>query len=165
MNKIFNIFIKILFSFFGIGYIPKVSEIFAGILTLLLVSQLPEENRAEYILVIILIIFLTFILFFNKFFENPSTKSIIVINKVAGISITMFSPIIVYTYEWLALSFVMFFVFFYIKIFDSWIIRIKSKWFKFIIKDIFSGCLSLLCLNLIYTGYNLYPLIKLYLIK
>ena len=165
MNNFFNNFIKIIFSFFGIGYIPKVSKFFAVILTLVLVYQLPEENRAEYILVVILFLVLSFVLFFKKFFDKPEQKSKIVLNRVTGIVITMVSPFILYSYEWMIISLFLFFTFLNISLFDKLTERVKPDWLKFIQKDLISGCLSLICLNIFYAGYDLYPLIVMYLKK
>ena len=162
MNNFFNNFNKIFFSFFGIGYIPKVSEFFAAILTLTLALQIPDENRAEYIIIAIIILILLFAFLFEKFFEHPENHSKIVINKVIGLCISMTSPFVFYTYEWLILIYIMYFTFLRIRIPDAWIEKVNTGWYKFILKDLLAGGLTMICLNIIYSGYNLFPLVKMY---
>jgi hypothetical protein len=161
MNKFLYKFNKIFFSFFGIGFVPKLSKILTTLLALALVLLISDENRAELIGILIVtaitfyVCFIGNIAVFKLDFEN------VALDRAIGVWITLISPYILYSYEWLVIDFVIYILIF--SVIEKPKLAILKKYnIEFLIREILTGIISLIILSVIYSGFNSFAIFKMF---
>ncbi|MBM2815700.1 MAG: phosphatidylglycerophosphatase [Ignavibacteria bacterium] len=146
----------------GIGFLPKAPGTW-GSLAALAVLFIPVLYRTETIFVLI-IIFTILGYFAIKPVEKKygSDASVIVIDEVIGMWLTLASPYVPHNLLWVSIAFVLFRFFDIKKPFPiSWINRQQGS-FYVLFDDILAGIAASICLHILHTGYMLAPLVYYY---
>lgn len=163
MNRIFYNFNLMFFSFFGIGFIPKFTEILTVLSALLLLFIIPDDWKAGITILLIIFFAGIYLLQINKFIENSKKTNIVVVHYALGIWTIMCNPLLILNIEWYPIGFLLYFFLNRLQIF-----RVSSnngvvKYKLLLMKQIFAGITGMVIVTILSTGLNLYPLIKIYL--
>lgn len=140
---------------------PKLSKILTTLLALALVLLISDDNRAELVGILIVTAITFYVCFignidvFKLDFEN------VALDRAIGVWITLISPYILYSYEWLAIDFVIYnLIFSFIE--KPKLAILKKYNFEFLIREIMTGIVSLIILSLIYSGFNSFAILKMF---
>ncbi len=164
MNKFFYNFNKIIFSFFGIGFVPKFSKILSAFSALALVLLIPDENRAELVGIVIVTAITHYIILIRNIAEFGLDFENIALDRAIGVWITLASPFILYSYEWLVIDFIIYFLIFSF-IEKPKLVILKKYKIEYITREILTGIISLIILSVIYSGFNMFSIFKMFFKK
>lgn len=163
MNRFFFNFIKVLFSFLGIGFVSKVREVLATFVALLLVFLVPDQNKL--IILSILVFFSS--MFFAKFssmvaVELPAEQ--MVIKRAIGTWISSISPFVLINMQWMLINFIV-----YLTVNEGLkeinymkVDKLQLGSFNLLKRDILCGILSLIVLQILYSASMILPFVGLF---
>lgn len=162
-DKIIKSFSMGFVSFFGIGFIPWAPGTF-GSLAAFIGLLIPEYDRRLYFIVLTVLITAIAIPVINWIEKkHGSDPPFVVIDEVCGILLILSNPYVPHEFPWLILAFCLF------RLFDIWkpfpINRINSKEGGLFVMadDLLAGIYSMICLQIIYIGYRIFPFAYLYI--
>lgn len=162
MNKILYNLILVFFSVFGIGFIPKFSRIFTSVLALVLVLLIPDENLTQVVVFVLVIAITAYLTLIGNMVKRNTNFENIVSDRVIGVFITLISPFMIYSWEWLILDFFVYnLIFAFIKLEQYYLLR-KHHLVQFS-REIICGILTLISINVIYSGFNAFSILKMFL--
>ena len=165
MNNFFYILNLLVLSFLGIGFITRFQGVLASLAGIVIVLLIPDEIKT-WILVFLIVVFLLFFAFTDNTIVDKIGKDKLVFGRVLGIWLSALSPFILFTWEWALICLVIYYI--YYDILKRSVIarqRCKNEKCEFLKQDIVTGILTLLTLQIIYSGAMLLPFVIMYLKK
>jgi len=164
MNRFFFNFIKVLFSFLGIGFVSKVREVLATVVALLLVLLVPDQNKL-IILTILILLSITFFALFSSIVAVELSDGQMVLKRAIGAWISSISPFVLINMQWMLVNF---FVYLTVNagLKDIQYMRVDKLQLgslNLLKRDMLCGILSLVVLQILYAASMVLPFIGLFL--
>lgn len=165
MKRIYDIFIILFITFFGIGFLPYISGILVIFLSsLICLLQLANED----FIIFYCFVFLTIIyipankVFMGRLRGNAKHN---VLTKAIGMILTLSSPVIVYNIGWILTAIFVFIVFSHRNTgFDRYL-KSRTKSWSVLIKDLTAGLATVIVLHVLYAGWLISPYVLAFLGK
>ena len=163
MIKFFYNLTFVLLSSLGIGFLSRFREIITVILSALFVMILPDAER-PFILSVVIIVFLSFFALSYKFILiNTNIHDKLVFRLSLGVWLSLISPYVYYSIEWIIIDIIIYLTVRKV-ILGFWSgDNIESGRFRFLRNDFISGLISLIVVQILYSGLNMAYFIKQFL--
>ena len=165
MKKYYDLIIISIVTFFGIGFIPHISGVLTIILSSLIII-LPLSNKDYFIFGITIILIIIYIpsniVFMSRLKGNEKNN---VLPKAIGTLLALSSPVIVYNIVWILTAIFVFIVFSYSSTAFDRYLKIRTKSWSVLIKDLISGIATVIVLQVLYAGWLISPYVLTFLGK
>ncbi len=132
------------------------------VFSILFVLSLPDEYRTEILVMAILIYLVFFAYSYEKIIANVD-KSVLVFKDAIGIWLATISPFVMINWFWAAVAFVLYLIV------KETVNRMKTmnntgknKKFEFIKREVLTGFVTSLLLQIIYSGATVLPFVWMY---
>lgn len=160
MNNFFYKLTFVILSSLGIGFLSRFREIIACFLSTFIVFILPDSLRPLILFFLILLFILFFALTYPLVLKDEKQHNRILVQYQIGIWLSMVSPIMMFTVEWIITALVVYAVL-------RTIINgrfpqgsIRNGRISYLKVDFLSGLITSIFVQIIYSGYNMLDFVR-----